>query len=93
MPPKKRVKTDAGAVERIKNASSTEDSLASLSLSPSNASLGSLPFDVKHHICRDFGLTPIDLLHLSHVNKAWYECATEDDLFTEWYNVLLYSTY
>lgn len=84
MPSKKHVKHDSTNSELTCSAS---DAWTPYSLSHSKVVFGLLPYDVKYQLCRDYGLTPIDLFHLSHVNKEWYECASEDDLFTNWYNV------
>lgn len=86
MPSKKRVKKALNAPVHTSNGPVYHNAAL-----PAASLFGSLPYDVRHQICRSSGLSPIDLLHLSHTNKAWYECASVESLFSPWYKVLFIS--
>lgn len=55
---------------------------------PAKSSFVTLPYDIKYFICRQPELKALDLLHLSHTNKAWYSAASAESLFKSWYKVV-----
>lgn len=59
------------------------------SFEPAKSTFATLPYDIKYLICRQPGLKALDLLRLSHTNKAWYSAASEEALFKDWYQVAL----
>jgi len=64
------------------------------SLSPSGAPLSRvsllslLPYELKRHVVRECGLSPYDILWLSHVNRVWREVSSEESIFRDWYNAI-----
>lgn len=51
-----------------------------------------LPAPIKLLIVKDNGLSPFDLLALSHTCKRWRKCATDDRVFASWFHVSAFRT-
>ncbi|KAF9516490.1 hypothetical protein BS47DRAFT_666081 [Hydnum rufescens UP504] len=47
-----------------------------------------LPYELKRHVVHECGLSPYDILWLSHVNRIWREVSSEESVFRDWYNAI-----